>query len=215
VKSLDQLASQLSRKFVATSIPLALLLSSCSSKAMLNANLFDGGSDPDVVSGSLSEPGTVVGVGTCAPNGPLDSISSTSICTSADVLTSLFSMHGSSDFAGNEFLLAAVSVWSPFLDFGANPFYAYAINPSYTAGQPFLGSPIFNGAYLDAQAFTTPGQAATSFNQSTFASIDVYFGPSSTEVPNPMPLFGAGAAFGWSRRLRRRTTVPVITPPQA
>ncbi len=182
---------------------------------MLNANLFDGGSDPDVVSGSLSEPGTVVGVGTCAPNGPLDSISSTSICTSADVLTSLFSMHGSSDFAGNEFLLAAVSVWSPFLDFGANPFYAYAINPSYTAGQPFLGSPIFNGAYLDAQAFTTPGQAATSFNQSTFASIDVYFGPSSTEVPNPMPLFGAGAAFGWSRRLRRRTTVPVITPPQA
>jgi hypothetical protein len=215
MNSLDQLASQLSRKFVATSIPLALLLSSCSSKGILNATVFDGGSDPDVLSESLPEPGTVVGAGTCGPNGPLDSMSSTSICTSADALASLFSMRGSSNFDGDEFLLTAVSVWSPFLDFGANPFYVYAVDPVFAAGQPFPGSVIFNGAYLDAQAFTTQGQAGAMSIQSTFASIDVYFGPSSTEVPNPLPLFGAGAAFVWSRRLRRRTSVPGITPPQA
>ena len=28
--------------------------------------------------------------------------------------------------------------------------------------------------------------------------------PPSAPVPGPLPLFGAGAAFGWSRRLRRR-----------
>ncbi len=32
------------------------------------------------------------------------------------------------------------------------------------------------------------------------------FNPSS--VPGPVPLFGAGAAFGWSRRLRRRIKSP-------
>ena len=29
-----------------------------------------------------------------------------------------------------------------------------------------------------------------------------------TSVPGPLPLFGAGAAFGWSRRLRRRIKAP-------
>jgi MYXO-CTERM domain-containing protein len=31
--------------------------------------------------------------------------------------------------------------------------------------------------------------------------------PSSSSVPGPLPLFGAAAAFGWSRRLRSRITV--------
>jgi MYXO-CTERM domain-containing protein len=39
--------------------------------------------------------------------------------------------------------------------------------------------------------------------------------PSGTTVPGPLPLLGAGAAFGWSRRLRKRITTPLITPPQA
>jgi hypothetical protein len=34
-------------------------------------------------------------------------------------------------------------------------------------------------------------------------------------VPGPLPLFGAAAAFGWSRRLRKRIATPLITPPQA
>ncbi|MCX5946941.1 MAG: carbohydrate binding domain-containing protein [Cyanobacteria bacterium] len=38
---------------------------------------------------------------------------------------------------------------------------------------------------------------------------------SATSVPGPLPLFGAGAAFGWSRRLRKRIAAPLSTPPQA
>ncbi len=33
-------------------------------------------------------------------------------------------------------------------------------------------------------------------------------------VPGPLPLLGAGAAWGWSRRLRHRLDGPLITPPQ-
>ncbi|MEB3167830.1 MAG: hypothetical protein VKK97_03770 [Synechococcaceae cyanobacterium] len=31
-------------------------------------------------------------------------------------------------------------------------------------------------------------------------------------VPAPLPLFGAGAAYGWSRRLRRRLSNPKALP---
>lgn len=38
---------------------------------------------------------------------------------------------------------------------------------------------------------------------------------SAVAVPGPLPLFGAGAAFGWSRRLRKRIATPLSTPLQA
>jgi hypothetical protein len=40
-------------------------------------------------------------------------------------------------------------------------------------------------------------------------------GPAAADVPGPLPLFGAAAAFGWSRRLRKRIAAPLITLPQA
>jgi len=39
----------------------------------------------------------------------------------------------------------------------------------------------------------------------------VYGNAFSTPVPGPMPLFGAAAAFGWSRKLRRRLSATKIT----
>jgi hypothetical protein len=36
------------------------------------------------------------------------------------------------------------------------------------------------------------------------ASAIVHYAIASAPVPGPLPLFGAAAAFGWSRRLRRR-----------
>jgi hypothetical protein len=41
------------------------------------------------------------------------------------------------------------------------------------------------------------------------SSNSLIFTPASpASVPGPLPLFGAGAAFGWSRRLRRRIKSP-------
>lgn len=44
-------------------------------------------------------------------------------------------------------------------------------------------------------------------NPNSFPTLDISFGATSTppiEVPGPLPLLGVGAAFGWSRRLRKR-----------
>jgi MYXO-CTERM domain-containing protein len=43
----------------------------------------------------------------------------------------------------------------------------------------------------------------TLFTGATFA-IATVVPPASNAVPGPLPLFGAAAAFGWSRRLRSR-----------
>ncbi|MEA5413936.1 hypothetical protein [Synechococcus sp. BA-132 BA5] len=50
----------------------------------------------------------------------------------------------------------------------------------------------------------------TSNNPATEAPNFVYGNAFSTPVPGPLPLFGAAAAFGWSRKLRRRLSATKI-----
>ncbi|MCP9860405.1 hypothetical protein KBZ33_15705 [Cyanobium sp. Cruz-8D1] len=45
-------------------------------------------------------------------------------------------------------------------------------------------------------------------------TIQALLGAPAASVPGPLPLLGAGAAFGWSRKLRKRIAAPLITPPQ-
>jgi MYXO-CTERM domain-containing protein len=54
------------------------------------------------------------------------------------------------------------------------------------------------------------GSASTTISDFNF----VTSAPPQSTVPGPLPLIGAGAAWGWSRRLRQRIAFPVITPPQ-
>jgi len=58
-------------------------------------------------------------------------------------------------------------------------------------------------------------------SQGSVASSSISPVSSSSSVPGPIPLLGAGAAFGWSRRLRRRvmssadpSRLAAIVPPQ-
>ena len=53
---------------------------------------------------------------------------------------------------------------------------------------------------------------ADSFLLSKFAPAGANTG---VPVPGPMPVVGAVAAFGWSRRLRKRIATPLSTSPQA
>jgi hypothetical protein len=69
----------------------------------------------------------------------------------------------------------------------------------------------FGSIVLDPNPFNTYDPTVpncTSF-ACIFASADnVILGkrlPSSTAVPGPLPIFGAAAAYGWCRRLRRRS----------
>lgn len=147
-------------------------------------------------------------------NGALSSAGSI-LFLGIDVKSPVFEISGPSGpnlFGGAAELYPADSVTGPLFVFVGGQLLS--IGPSYVVGQPFLSSAIFNGTNLAAEGFTTPGLVGTWTINGTSESINLFIGPPA-EVPGPLPLLGAGAAFGWSRRLRRRISAPGITPPQA
>jgi len=109
------------------------------------------------------------------------------------------------------------------LKLGARP--RFGIDTGYTPGTSITSAATFNSQTLAGLGFTTTGLLGTWTPQpldgsdpyTAFDTIQVVISapPSpSTAVPGPLPLLGAGAAFGWSRRLRKRIATPLITPPQ-
>ena len=206
--------------------PAALLLGQGQAKAILNVNIFDDGPNLKVtVQGSLSQLGTQVAFISCNANGLLygQSTNGSALCTgpASSTVGPTFSLTGPLGFGGNGSLVGADQVQGPgfFMiaqsltnnNLGLPP--SYAINPTYTLNQPFFSSATFNGKSLASEGFTTTGLVGTWTINGTSESINVYIGP--TPTPSPLPLFGAGAAFGWSRRLRKRISSPLSTPPQA
>jgi hypothetical protein len=80
------------------------------------------------------------------------------------------------------------------------------LDPAYTPNSPIVSSATFNGTTLSALGFTTTGLIGTWTLDGTSETIQVVIGaPPPAAVPGPLPLLGAGAAFGWARRLRKRT----------
>jgi hypothetical protein len=204
--------------------PAALLLGQGQAKAILNVNIFDDGPNLKVtVQGSLSQLGTQVSFISCNANGLLfgQSTNGSALCTGPASSGPTFSLAGPLGFGGNGSLVGADQVQGPgfFMitqsltnnNLGLPP--SYAINPTYTLNQPFFSSATFNGKSLASEGFTTTGLVGTWTINGTSESINVYIGPTAT--PGPLPLFGAGAAFGWSRKLRRRIGTARHTPPQA
>ena len=91
----------------------------------------------------------------------------------------------------------------------SNPASGY--NPAILA--VFLGSTPFTITYCcEASSLTTPyrftysniesGSAA--FTTTASVTYNYVASPSVAGAPGPLPLLGAGAAWGWSRQLRRR-----------
>ena len=93
--------------------------------------------------------------------------------------------------------------------------YYFGINSSYISSTSINSSATFNGTTLAGLGFTTTGPIGTWTLSGTSESIQVILGAPTADTPGPLPLLGAGAAFGWSRRLRKRIPTPLITPPQA
>lgn len=104
--------------------------------------------------------------------------------------------------------------WSTFSTFGAGNgidvslgqvisadiFYINAFGESLFLGNEGSYSPEVVNALFDNIDFDTSSSNSLIFTPASPAS------PAS--VPGPLPVFGAGAAFGWSRRLRRRIKSP-------
>jgi hypothetical protein len=102
---------------------------------------------------------------------------------------------------------------------------AFFIDSAYSSGAPLSSSATFAGKTLGTGAnglgFITTGLIGTWTLNGSGDTINVCVGvnpgspcgSSSSAVPGPLPLLGAAAAFGYSRRLRRRVSLSHSTSP--
>ena len=126
------------------------------------------------------------------------------VCTGGLGSIPSYSISGPSSFAvGNRFALAseftsASGIKTALLSF-ANSF---SIASSYIAGQPIVSRSTAPGKTLaDLGLTTSSGTLGTWTLATTGDTINVRV---LNPVPGPLPVLGAGAAFGFSRRLRQR-----------
>ena len=207
--------------------PAALLLSQGEAKAILTYYIFENAGNVEVQAvGSLILPNST-GSGACGIDPPGGEIrpDRALICAGNDLNANEYNIQGPASFNGTVRIDPADSVTGiPTFLVGAS--LNFGIDPGYTPGTSITSTATFNSQTLAGLGFTTTGLLGTwtlqpkdgSDTYSAFDTIQVVIGapPSpSTAVPGPLPLFGAAAAFGWSRRLRKRITAPLITPPQA
>jgi len=187
--------------------PAALLLGAGRAEAILTYNIFESGADVVVqTSGSLNLP-SPSGSGRCRFSGLIVS-SVAAVCTggtgSINIGLPLYLISGPTSFNGTVVVRPASSVSGIYAAlFGSNQ--GFYIGPGYTNSTPIVSSATFNNQTLAGLGFTiSSGPIGTWTLNGTGDTINVVLGPPATAVPGPLPLFGAAAAFGWSRKLRRR-----------
>ena len=124
-----------------------------------------------------------------------------------------YSITGSPSFNGVVFNNSGSSVSAISTILGVE----FGISSSYISGSPIVSASTFAGETLASLGFTINSGLLGSWTlNGTGDTIQAFLGPASppSAVPGPLPLLGAGAAFGWSRRLRHRIAQPLATPPQ-
>lgn len=168
------------------------------------------------VEGSLAQP-RVSPVGGNCPAGFLSGETSgfgAALCTGpADTNMDAYPITGPNGFGGSEFTFPATSVSG--LSFGLltasySPPNFLFLSKAYAFGTPINSSATFAGKTLASLGFTSFGLAGSWFLPWSSEPINVYIG---RPVPGPLPLIGTGAAFAFSRRLRRRVAAHKATRP--
>jgi hypothetical protein len=195
--------------------PAALLLMQGQAKAILTYNIFERGSDVVIeANGSLLIPSSVTSGDCNGGNGRLTP-SIGFICTGPGTLNMLeysLGLQPTTSFGTGSGVSTRNVSGTPTI-FGANAGFL-RLSRSYVSGSPIQGEAIFASSTLSGFGITTTGLLGTWTLDFTGDTIQVFIGAPAS-VPGPLPLFGAAAAFGWSRRLRKRIAAPLITPPQA
>ena len=194
--------------------PAALMLCADEANAMLTYNIFESGSDVVVTANgslNLSSSFTIVTPETYG-NGAIIP-SDLSIAPGFIQSPDQFKQYGISGtpltLGSGGLAFADSSTGFRVVIRSGNKF---RIIESYSGGQ-IASSSIFANKTLSSLGITATGLIGTWTIDGTSETINVYVG--QTPAPGPLPLFGAAAAFGWSRRLRKRIAAPLITPPQA
>jgi hypothetical protein len=183
--------------------PLAvyLVVSGNPAKAVLNYNIYEfSGNLVIETDGSLNALPSSPGTTSCGAKGAFSAFLAL-ICTGPDASNPRYPISGPSNFStgsGDFFPASSVSGITTVLDAPS----IFSIANSYVLGTPIISSLTFNGKTLADLGLTpSSGSLGTWTLNGTTETINVrVYNP----VPGPLPVLGAGAAFGFSRRLRRR-----------
>ncbi|MCT0230011.1 hypothetical protein KQ306_03925 [Synechococcus sp. CS-1324] len=194
-------------------VSAALLLTPGKADAKLTFNIFESGSDVVIqANGSLTLP-QLVSFGNCAP---IDTFSAGDgvICTNFANAQSIYNIAGPITFGGSNSSFSVTSSSGTPTAINASA-QLFGLDSTYVNGDPIVSSATFLGQTLASLGLspTTPGSRGTwqlKGIEGDAGEIEVIVGPPAA-VPGPLPLFGAAAAFGWSRRLRKRISTAKTT----
>jgi hypothetical protein len=180
----------------------AVLAGEKPAQAMLTYYIFESGSDVVVQTAGILNLGTPIDFALSCGT-PLLSSAFAGICVGSGNGYETFGIAGPSSFAGTAYLMGtSVDGLRTVL---AGDSAIFGIDPSYVSGSEIIGSATFANQTLASLGFTTPGRVGTWTLSGTGDTINVVVG-APPQVPSPLPLLGAAAAFGYSRRLRRRVS---------
>ena len=200
----------------------SLLLCQGQAKAVLTYNIFESNGDVIIqATGNLNLP-AAIGSDRCYADGGISSANAI-ICTGPDSILNIYGITGPTSFDGTAFdgggtSASLISTYIVGDGSDVDSIDGFGISSGYISGDPIFSSSTFAGQTLASLGFTISSGLLGSWTlNGTGDTIQAFLGPPSppSAVPCPLPLLGAGAAFGWSRRLRKRIASPVITPPQA
>jgi len=183
-------------------IAVGLIAGADPAKAVLNYNIYESlGNVVIETDGSLSALSAPTGNFLCGAAGAFLA-GSAGICVGPDLDLPKFALSGPSRFASGSGSIYPASSVSGITAALFGRFGSFIIDSSYVLGTPIISSATFNGKTLADFGLTpSSGLLGTWTLDGTSESINVrVFNP----VPGPLPVLGAGAAFGFSRRLRRR-----------
>lgn len=217
MSALHSFAQRCKRFSPLLAVPAALLLIQGDAKALLTYYISENAGNVEVQTvGSLLLPNSfdssICGFGSGGVIVSADAL----ICAGPDGNMNYYTIQGPASFNGTASISPADSVSGiPTNLMGSYP--AFGIDSGYTPGTPITSTATFNSTTLAGIGFTTTGLLGTwtlqpADGSDPYTANDtiqvVIVAPPSASVPGPLPLLGAGAAFGWARRLRKRTQLP-------
>jgi hypothetical protein len=185
----------------ARSASAALLVCSEPAQAALTYNIYENSGNVIIeTQGSLNLPAPSPGSSlTCGTS--LGGVwgSQGAICTGPDASKPYYFITGPTSFTGPvAFKYGTSTSGKMTVLFAAAGLFTI---DSYLSGDPIVASTTIAGNTLASLGFPTQGTIGTWTITGTGDTIKVNVG---NPVPGPLPLLGAAAAFGFSRRLRRR-----------
>jgi hypothetical protein len=196
----------------------AITLSAGDAKALLIYNIFESGGNVVIQSsGSLQLSGANLADASACNVTDLEPANAR-FCTGVQPLNPSdflrYSITGPASFSSNSntnFYYANSSSGILTLLYGGQG--SFSIASGYVNGTPIVSSATYNGKTLADLGFSQSAGLIGSWTLSGSGdTINVVLGPAA--VPGPLPLFGTAAAFGWSRRLRRRIGAASTSAPE-